>query len=92
MENFRIGAGSLLAILLIAPLALSIPKGVRAARSYDVELKSILRDGIMTDAEMESFIDRLGNEKKRPLEDVRDFPSCVRCGMSWRARANPRVN
>jgi len=33
MENFRIGAGSLLAILLIAPLALSIPKGVRAARS-----------------------------------------------------------
>jgi len=44
-----------------------------AARSYDVELKTILRDGIMTDAEMESFIDRLGNEKKRSLDDVRDF-------------------
>ncbi|MGZ8500932.1 MAG: ABC transporter substrate-binding protein, partial [Candidatus Binatia bacterium] len=29
-----------------------------AGRSYDVELKSILRDGTMTDAEMESFIDR----------------------------------
>ena len=44
-----------------------------AARSYDVELKSILRDGTMTDSEMESFIDRLGNDKKRSLDDVRDF-------------------
>jgi NitT/TauT family transport system substrate-binding protein len=52
-----------------------------AARSYDVELKSILRDGTMTDAEMESFIDRLGNEKKRSLDDVRDF-SFVR--QAWK--------
>jgi NitT/TauT family transport system substrate-binding protein len=44
-----------------------------AARSYDVELKSISRDGTMTDGEMESFIDRLGNEKKRSLDEVRDF-------------------
>ena len=44
-----------------------------AARSYDVELKSIQRDGTMTDAEIESFIDRLGNDKKRTLDDVRDF-------------------
>ncbi|MBM4263661.1 MAG: ABC transporter substrate-binding protein [Deltaproteobacteria bacterium] len=44
-----------------------------AARSYDVELKSILRDGIMSDAEMESFIERLGNEKKKTVDDVRDF-------------------
>jgi len=44
-----------------------------AARSYDVELKSILRDGTMTDGEMESFIDRLGNEKKRTIDEVRDF-------------------
>ncbi len=44
-----------------------------AARSYDVELKSILRDGTMTDAEIESFIDRLGNDKKRSIDDVRDF-------------------
>ena len=44
-----------------------------AARSYDVELKTILRDGTMTDADMENFIDRLGNEKKRSIDDVRDF-------------------
>jgi ABC-type nitrate/sulfonate/bicarbonate transport system substrate-binding protein len=44
-----------------------------AARSYDVELKTILRDGTMTDGEMEDFIDRLGNDKKRSLDDVRDF-------------------
>ena len=43
-----------------------------AARSYDVELKTLTRDGQMTDAEMESLIDRLG-EKKRPLDEVRDF-------------------
>jgi ABC-type nitrate/sulfonate/bicarbonate transport system substrate-binding protein len=43
-----------------------------AARSYDVELKSILRDGIMSDAEMEKFLDRL-SDKKRPLDEVRDF-------------------
>lgn len=43
-----------------------------AARSYDLELKSITPDGQMTDAEMESLIDRLG-EKKRPLDEVRDF-------------------
>ena len=44
-----------------------------ASRSYDVELKSILRNGTMTDGEMESFIDRLGNDKKKSLDDVRDF-------------------
>jgi ABC-type nitrate/sulfonate/bicarbonate transport system substrate-binding protein len=43
-----------------------------AARSYDVELKAILRDGIMSDPEMENFLDRL-SEKKRPLDEVRDF-------------------
>jgi ABC-type nitrate/sulfonate/bicarbonate transport system substrate-binding protein len=43
-----------------------------AARSYDVELKSILRDGIMGDPEMENFLDRL-SDKKRPLDEVRDF-------------------
>jgi NitT/TauT family transport system substrate-binding protein len=44
-----------------------------AARSYDVEIKTIQRDGTMSDADMESFIDRLGNEKKRTLDEVRDF-------------------
>jgi ABC-type nitrate/sulfonate/bicarbonate transport system substrate-binding protein len=43
-----------------------------AARSYDLELKAITADGQMTDAEMESLIERLG-EKKRPLDEVRDF-------------------
>jgi len=52
-----------------------------AGRSYDVELKSILRDGTMTDAEMENFIDRLGNEKKRSIDEVRDF-SFVR--QAWK--------
>jgi NitT/TauT family transport system substrate-binding protein len=44
-----------------------------ANRSYDVELKSILRDGVMSDSEMENFIERLGNDKKKTLDDVRDF-------------------
>ncbi len=44
-----------------------------AARSYDVEIKTIQRDGTMSDADVENFIDRLGNEKKRSLDDVRDF-------------------
>jgi len=44
-----------------------------AARSYDVELKTIQRDGTMTDADAENFITRLGNEKKRTLDEVRDF-------------------
>jgi NitT/TauT family transport system substrate-binding protein len=43
-----------------------------AARSYDVELKAISKDGQMSDTEMEILIDRLG-EKKRPLDEVRDF-------------------
>ena len=43
-----------------------------ASQSYDVELKALTQDGQMTDAELESLIDRLG-EKKRPLDEVRDF-------------------
>ena len=43
-----------------------------AGRSYDLELKTIRKDGQMTDAEMEGFIERLG-DKKRPLDEVRDF-------------------
>jgi ABC-type nitrate/sulfonate/bicarbonate transport system substrate-binding protein len=43
-----------------------------AGQSYDVELKALTKDGQMTDAELESLIDRLG-EKKRPLDEVRDF-------------------
>jgi NitT/TauT family transport system substrate-binding protein len=43
-----------------------------AARSYDVELKALARDGQMTDAEMEFQMERLA-DKKRPLDEVRDF-------------------
>jgi NitT/TauT family transport system substrate-binding protein len=43
-----------------------------AARSYDLELRTLARDGQMSDGDLESFIDRLG-EKKRPLDEVRDF-------------------
>jgi NitT/TauT family transport system substrate-binding protein len=43
-----------------------------AARSYDLELKAITPDGQMTDAEMDSLIERLG-EKKKLLDEVRDF-------------------
>ena len=43
-----------------------------AARSYDVELKALAKDGQMTDAEIEFQMDRLA-DKKRPLDEVRDF-------------------
>ena len=43
-----------------------------ASRSYDLELKTLARDGQMTDGEIESLIDRLG-EKKRAIDEVRDF-------------------
>ncbi len=43
-----------------------------AEHSYDSELKTLTRDGTMTDAEINSIIERLG-EKKRPLDEVRDF-------------------
>jgi ABC-type nitrate/sulfonate/bicarbonate transport system substrate-binding protein len=43
-----------------------------AEHSYDNELKTLSRDGTMTDAEVEAIIARVG-EKKRPLDEVRDF-------------------
>ena len=43
-----------------------------AEHSYDSELKNLNRDGTMTDAEIEAIIARVG-EKKRPLDEVRDF-------------------
>jgi NitT/TauT family transport system substrate-binding protein len=43
-----------------------------AARSYDIELKALAKDGTMTDAEIESQMERLA-EKKRPLDEIRDF-------------------
>jgi NitT/TauT family transport system substrate-binding protein len=50
-----------------------IPQSLEiAARSYDLELKATTRDGQMSDVELESLIDRLG-DKKKPLAEVRDF-------------------
>jgi len=43
-----------------------------AGQSYDVELMALAKDGQMSDAELESLIERLG-EKKRALGEVRDF-------------------
>ena len=43
-----------------------------ATHSYDLELKTLSGDGQMTDAELEAVISRIG-EKKRPLDEVRDF-------------------
>jgi NitT/TauT family transport system substrate-binding protein len=43
-----------------------------AEYSYDNELNTLSRNGIMTDAEIEATIARVG-EKKRPLDEVRDF-------------------
>lgn len=54
-------------------MAKSVPQSLDgAARSYDVELKQLARDGQMTDAEIEFQMDRLA-EKRRPLDEVRDF-------------------
>jgi ABC-type nitrate/sulfonate/bicarbonate transport system substrate-binding protein len=43
-----------------------------AGRSYDIELKTLTKDGQMTDAEMESLIDRLG-EKTPPIRRSEKF-------------------
>jgi NitT/TauT family transport system substrate-binding protein len=43
-----------------------------AEHSYDGELKMVNRDGLMTDTEIQAIIARVG-EKKRPLDEVRDF-------------------
>ena len=43
-----------------------------AAHSYDSELKGLSRDGLMTDAELEALMVKLG-DKKRPIDEVRDF-------------------
>jgi len=43
-----------------------------ATHSYDIEMKVLTRDGLMTDSEIETLIAKLG-EKKRPMDEVRDF-------------------
>jgi NitT/TauT family transport system substrate-binding protein len=43
-----------------------------AEHAYETEMKTLSRDGQMTDAELNALIERLG-DKKRPLDEVRDF-------------------
>ena len=43
-----------------------------AAHSYDYELRGLSRDGLMSDAELEALMVKLG-DKKRPVDEVRDF-------------------
>ena len=43
-----------------------------AEHSYETEMKTLSKDGQMTDAELHALIERLG-DKKRPLDEVRDF-------------------
>jgi NitT/TauT family transport system substrate-binding protein len=50
---------------------LALPPDV-AAHSYDQEIKPLLKDGLISDADIEVLIARLG-DKKRPVDEVRDF-------------------
>ena len=59
-----------------------------AGRSYDVELKTLTKDGQMTDTELESLIDRLG-EKKPALDEVRDFNPIRQAIVSLGERREP---
>ena len=43
-----------------------------ASHSYDIEMRALTRDGLMTDGELDTLIAKLG-EKKRPMDEVRDF-------------------
>ena len=43
-----------------------------AAHSYEYELTGLSRDGLMSDAELEALMVKLG-DKKRPIEEIRDF-------------------
>lgn len=50
-----------------------------AAHSYDYELKSMTRDGLMSDVELDTLMVKLG-DKKRPLDEVRDFSLARQAG------------
>jgi ABC-type nitrate/sulfonate/bicarbonate transport system substrate-binding protein len=84
-ENFQLVKGTLKALLrahqyildnrqeTIAMMLKWLPQSRDIAEhSYDSELKTLARDGLMTDAEVENLIVRLA-EKKRPLDEIRDF-------------------
>jgi NitT/TauT family transport system substrate-binding protein len=50
---------------------LALPADV-AAHSFDQEVKPLLKDGVISDADVEVLIARLG-DKKRAVDEVRDF-------------------
>ena len=56
----------------IAVMLKWLPQQEIAGRYYDIELKTLTKDGQMTDAEMESLIDRLG-EKTPPIRRSEKF-------------------
>jgi len=60
-------AETILAMIRWLPRSLEV-----ATHSYDIEMKVLTRDGLMTDNEIDTLIAKLG-EKKRPMEEVRDF-------------------
>jgi len=60
-------AETILAMIRWLPQSLEV-----ATHSYDIEMKVLTRDGLMTDNEIDTLIGKLG-EKKRPMEEVRDF-------------------
>lgn len=43
-----------------------------ASHSYDIEMRALTRDGLMTDGEIDTLVAKLG-EKKRSMDEVRDF-------------------
>jgi ABC-type nitrate/sulfonate/bicarbonate transport system substrate-binding protein len=50
-----------------------LPQSLEVANhSYDLEMKILVRDGLMSDAEIDVLIAKLG-EKKRPMDEIRDF-------------------
>jgi NitT/TauT family transport system substrate-binding protein len=50
-----------------------LPQSLEVANhSYDIEMKALVRDGLMTDAELDLLIAKLG-EKRRPMDEIRDF-------------------
>ena len=60
-------AETILAMIRWLPQSLEV-----ATHSYDIEMKVLTRNGLMTDNEIDTLIGKLG-EKKRPMEEVRDF-------------------
>jgi len=47
------------------------------------ELKGLSRDGLMSDAELEALMVKLG-DKKRPIDEVRDFSLARQALKEWK--------